>query len=67
MNKGLEALINIKDSITNDGEILEYTKQYRTIKQDLERLEKLEKENKKLKEIIKNNFGYNENTKECFF
>lgn len=67
MNKGLEALIDIKDSITNDGEILEYTKQYKTIKQDLERLEKLEKENKKLKEIIKDNFGYNEKTKECFF
>lgn len=30
------------------------------IKQDLERLEQLEK-------IIKENFGYNENTKECFF
>ena len=30
------------------------------IQKDLDRLEKLEK-------IIKENFGYNENTKECFF
>ena len=30
------------------------------LKQDLDRLEQLEK-------IIKENFGYNENTKECFF
>lgn len=32
-----------------------------------DKYEQLEKENKKLKKIIKENFGYNENTKECFF
>lgn len=62
-----EALIDIKDSITNDGEILEYTKQYKTIKQELDRLEKLEKENKKLKEIIKDNFSCFEDSKKVFF
>ena len=34
--------------------------EYEIIMKDLKRLEKLEK-------IIKENFGYNENTKECFF
>lgn len=37
------------------------------IEKCLDRLEKLENENQKLKEIIKDNFGYNEKTKECFF
>ena len=34
--------------------------EYEIIMKDLKRLEQLEK-------IIKENFGYNENTKECFF
>lgn len=52
MNKGLEALINIKDSITNDGAILEYTKEYKAIKQDLDRLEKMERVIKILKDEL---------------
>lgn len=37
------------------------------IKKDLDRLEKLEKENKVLKEIIKDNFSYFEDSKRVFF
>lgn len=38
---------------------------YGVIREDLERLEELEKENQKLKEIIKANFGYEKGFTYC--
>lgn len=64
-------LITGKEAITRIDDVL-YINEVRTqvqdeilaflklIEKDLDRLERLEK-------IIKENFGYNENTKECFF
>lgn len=41
MSKGLEALKEIKDSITIDGRIIEHTKEYKTIENELEILNDL--------------------------
>ena len=36
MSKGLSALENLKDSLTIDGEIFEYTEEYQIIKKELQ-------------------------------
>ena len=57
MNKGLEALEKIRyDLLEWNREVIpgKYDKEYNTIKQDLERLEHLEKENQELKDKLSN-------------
>lgn len=39
MSKALEALRGIKDSLTQDGDILEYTPEYKIIENELEKME----------------------------